>query len=119
MFNSEKMKDLVAQNFHDSNQFHSNENYKKFKCKLFIQDDSNSYGQYYGQKVTGLERRKKETKNKRRRRYEVDVDHCLIFSSSNTNDTVAFQQVQWNCIVVVAYSLYITNKNLSENEFSI
>ena len=74
MFNSEKMKDLVAQNFHDSNQFHSNENYKKFKCKLFIQDDSNSYGQYYGQKVTGLERRKKETKNKRRRRYEVAFD---------------------------------------------
>ena len=72
MFNSEKMKDLAAQNFHDSNQFYSNENYKKFKCKLFIQDDSNSgYGQnYYGQKVTGLERRKKETKNKRRRRYE-------------------------------------------------
>ena len=111
MFNSEKMKDLAAQNFHDSNQFYSNENYKKFKCKLFIQDDSNSsYGQnYYGQKVTGLERRKKETKNKRRRRYEVDVDHCLIFSSSNTNDTAAFHQVQRSCIVVVAYSLYITN----------
>lgn len=72
------MKDLVAQNFHDSNnQFHqTNENYKKFKCKLFIQDDhssnhSQSYGQYYGQKVTGLERRKKETKNKRRRRKRI------------------------------------------------
>ena len=81
MFNSEKMKDLVAQNFHDSNQFHSNENYKKFKCKLFIQDDSNSYGQYYGQKVTGLERRKKETKNKRRRRYEVAFDQYNDFLS--------------------------------------
>jgi len=67
------MKDLAAQNFHDSNQFYSNENYKKFKCKLFIQDDSNSsYGQnYYGQKVSGLERRKKETKNKRRRRKRI------------------------------------------------
>ena len=73
-FDSEKMKDMVAQNFHDSTQsFHSNchsNEYKKYKCKLYIQDDSSSSGSYYGQKVTGLERRKKETKNKRRRRYE-------------------------------------------------
>jgi hypothetical protein len=67
----EKMKDLVAQNFHDSTQYKSchTADYRKFKCKLYTQD-SNDHS-YLGQRVTGLERRKKETKNKRRRRKRI------------------------------------------------